>query len=494
MRGRLLGWVALWLGCEACTSCETGHTAPQWIGSANKARPRGQHGVIPPRRPAAPEGAPDVVVVVWHAARFDRTTLADPALPTTPFLASLAADGTAYTRALTAAPWALPATASLLTGLPPSLHGVEAAGDRLDDRFATLPEVMAAHGWDTFAWTGNPHINPESNVLQGMQTVHAPWLPPWRPQAEAQVTARTGVEVLPDGRRKDARWALKDTGALGITALSAWWEAREEPERPVFALVDLGEAQAPRMPSAEAFTQVLGGQAPSTALAQVDDAAIHLSWILDTPPTKAEAEAARTRYDAVLAHLDALTRDLVASLPEARRDHTLVIVVGDHGELLGEDGLWGHPFSLRPAITQVPFVVHWPGTLDAGRDDRPVSTARLTPMVLTLTGLPLPARVDPTSDTGPWSHGVVTEHGIPFPAMPMALRRKAPDADLSVLTRPPKAVLTQGAHSLLVDGDGVPHLFQAAPWKPSQDPEALQDMTARWTAWQASLGVAPTAP
>lgn len=65
----------------------------------------------------------------------------------------------------------------------------------------------------------------------------------------------------------------------------------------------------------------------------------------------AEARIVRELYRREVEELD---EDLV-SLWEGIPDDTAVVFCADHGELLGEDGIWGHPGLLREELLHVPF-------------------------------------------------------------------------------------------------------------------------------------------
>jgi len=70
-------------------------------------------------------------------------------------------------------------------------------------------------------------------------------------------------------------------------------------------------------------------------------------------------------------------------------DRSLIVVTADHGEMLGEEGLWGHVYYLFPPVIQVPLIVHLP----AGTP-RPISidadavsvTTDITPTVYAALG------------------------------------------------------------------------------------------------------------
>jgi arylsulfatase A-like enzyme len=66
-------------------------------------------------------------------------------------------------------------------------------------------------------------------------------------------------------------------------------------------------------------------------------------------------------------------------------DNTLLIVTADHGEGLGEHGLWVHGTALYYPLIHVLLIFYWPGYLPAGlRIKRPVSTKDIGATILEL--------------------------------------------------------------------------------------------------------------
>lgn len=82
--------------------------------------------------------------------------------------------------------------------------------------------------------------------------------------------------------------------------------------------------------------------------------------------TAADRAPLSNRYLNALAFSDDLIADALAQLDASR---TLVVLTGDHGEALGEDGHFGHGFSFADDVARVPFAIVGPGvpasTLDA---------------------------------------------------------------------------------------------------------------------------------
>ena len=101
-------------------------------------------------------------------------------------------------------------------------------------------------------------------------------------------------------------------------------------------------------------------------------------------------------YDAEIAYVDAQIGVLVAGLDEiGRLDGAIVIFTADHGENLGEQGLfYQHGPSLHSASLRVPLVIVAP-RIPARRDDRVVGLEDVMPTLLTLLDWP---RAAPSRD------------------------------------------------------------------------------------------------
>ena len=66
---------------------------------------------------------------------------------------------------------------------------------------------------------------------------------------------------------------------------------------------------------------------------------------------ESDRERVRELYRREVSELD----DQLAVLWETIPEETRVVFCADHGELLGEDGMWGHPGEMRPELLHVPF-------------------------------------------------------------------------------------------------------------------------------------------
>jgi choline-sulfatase len=78
-------------------------------------------------------------------------------------------------------------------------------------------------------------------------------------------------------------------------------------------------------------------------------------------PTETQVRAARRAYYGAVSYVDDQIGALLNTLREARfADNTIVMVLADHGDMLGERGLWYKMNFFEPACT-IPLIVHAPG-------------------------------------------------------------------------------------------------------------------------------------
>ena len=96
-------------------------------------------------------------------------------------------------------------------------------------------------------------------------------------------------------------------------------------------------------------------------------------------------------YDGEIASWDAQFAQLTAYFDQiGLSDDTLFILTGDHGEFLGEYGLWAHAQGLEQEVLQVPFIFKYKGAIPAGTVvSDTVQTMDLMPTILDWVGVPL---------------------------------------------------------------------------------------------------------
>ena len=113
--------------------------------------------------------------------------------------------------------------------------------------------------------------------------------------------------------------------------------------------------------------------------------------------TPEHVRRARQGYFANISYVDEKIGEILDVLERTRAaDNTIVLFLSDHGDMLGERGMW-FKMSFFEGSARVPLMISAPG-LPAGRFDRPVSTLDVVPTLGELAGLDLKSLL-------PWTDG-----------------------------------------------------------------------------------------
>jgi arylsulfatase A-like enzyme len=339
-----------------------------------------------PALPPARAGAPDVVLVVLDTVRAASTSLYGYHRRTTPTLERLASEGAVFRDATSPSTWSLPAHASLFTGWFPSAHGATGEQRVLGATPPTLAEVLAAAGYDTRCFTANPHISDAFGLTRGFR---------WSDRAFLSGNAGRGfffiyrlLDVVGIG--------ADDKGGADVAAnFERWVAERPAGGPPAFAFLNFLEAHFPyhQVPGrflAE-YTPKSRRELRASSLVMLG---AQFGRALTPEETAASVEDAVDMYDAGILYSDHLLERVVTTLQRAGRlDDTVLVVLADHGEMLGEHGAFGHGAAVYEPDVRVPFVLRYPRRVPAGSSvTSPVSTLATFATVLDLAGMPaLPA-------------------------------------------------------------------------------------------------------
>ncbi len=328
-------------------------------------------------RQAASSRAPNLLVLVVDTLAGGRTSLLGYGRDTTPNLAALAERGVSFTRAVSPSSWTLPATASLLTGLPPNTHAV--LGDErsyLMDGLDTWPELLRREGLAGAAFVANPLVAPANNFHQGFEHFeHAP--AGGHGETAEQVLARLLAWL--DGQPQGARW---------------------------FAYVHLMDPHAPYAAPGAARQRFGGAYVERRDFSGLLPNQLQRGEVPELAPD--EQAHLKDLYDGEVAYFDDCLGGLLEDLRSRGLEGTTVVALtADHGEELFEHGQLGHGYSLYEELLHVPLVLAGPGLPARVRDARPVSTSALAATLLELGGAPADGREPSLLPTGNTPRGPV---------------------------------------------------------------------------------------
>ncbi|MDH6268444.1 choline-sulfatase [Rhizobium sp. SG_E_25_P2] len=113
--------------------------------------------------------------------------------------------------------------------------------------------------------------------------------------------------------------------------------------------------------------------------------------------TEDNVRRSRRAYFANISYLDEKVGELIDTLTRTRQlDDTMILFCSDHGDMLGERGLW-FKMNFFEGAARVPLMIAGPG-VTAGRHDVPVSNLDITPTIADLAGLSI-------EEILPWTDG-----------------------------------------------------------------------------------------
>jgi choline-sulfatase len=278
-------------------------------------------------RPKAVEGPLNLVLVTIDTLRADRLGCYGYAKAATPNLDRLAREGALFENAATHAPLTAPSHASLFTGVYPTVHKVrDTGGFVLAPSATTLAEVLEQKGYDTAAFVGASVVKRSFGLAQGFGVYD---------------------DTMP-----------KPDAALAV----------EFPERRAGEVVDRA-------------VEWLGSQSGKPYFLWVHVFDPHDPY---DPPEPFRERFKDAPYDGEVAYTDRELGRLFDAAAKKSKENTIIAVLSDHGESLGDHGEYTHGVFLYDATMRVPLIIAGPG---APAGARVKSQARVVDVLPTLLGL-----------------------------------------------------------------------------------------------------------
>ncbi|MGC1389335.1 MAG: choline-sulfatase [Steroidobacteraceae bacterium] len=112
----------------------------------------------------------------------------------------------------------------------------------------------------------------------------------------------------------------------------------------------------------------------------------HVCGLDSQPVTEGQVLAARRAYYGAVSYVDDQIGVLLGALADARfADDTVVVLLADHGDMLGERGLWYKMCFFEPAC-RIPLIVHAPRRFAAHRVAESASLIDIAPTLYELAG------------------------------------------------------------------------------------------------------------
>jgi arylsulfatase A-like enzyme len=440
---------------------------------------------------------PDLLILLCDTARADAFSPWG-GRQATPTLDGLSRQGLTFARASSQAPWTLPSTASMFTGRLPTEHGI--SGDCFEWKEGRptspaeavrayggcwLPEALRDRGYRTWGASCNTWISSWGGFDRGFETF-------------LDLRDRTR---LPKGRlgsqfrRARRMWGKVDRGGKGAVE-SFRSRLAEADGGPLFGFVNLMETHAPYDPPRPYYPFAFWKRAGTRRLSGGTTKArrfLSYNTRVKVPPAD-YTKTVRNLYYSAARYEDWLLGRFVKTV-RGRGRPTVVVVVSDHGENLGEHGLFNHNSSLGQTLLHVPLLVWGQGVdLPTGRVEDPASLLWLADWLMALAE----GRVsEPAAEGEVVSEyeSTIIHNGIPADIQGML--DSGDSSRVPALVYNPGMAVRKGNLKYVAVEDGPEALYDLET-DPGEDrdllldlPEAAAELRSRKTEWEARRAVQP---
>jgi choline-sulfatase len=273
----------------------------------------------------------NLLLITVDTIRADRIGAYGDAVARTPVMDRMAREGVRFDKAISAVPLTLPSHATILTGLLPPQHGLRNNGaGKLGEKIPTLATTLSSAGYRTGAFVGAFVLDRRFGLHRGFEIYD---------------------DDIPAARAEHATLEAERPGSEVVDRALAW--LRQADTRPTFTWVHLYDPHAPYVP-AEPFR----------------------AWFPQDP------------YRGEIAYVDHQIGRLIEELDRRQlSNRTVVVILGDHGEALGEHGEGTHGLLLYEPTLRVPLILRSPRALESRVVESPVGLVDLAPTLVQLLGI-----------------------------------------------------------------------------------------------------------
>ena len=278
-----------------------------------------------------------VVLITVDTTRADHLQPYGAENVATPNLQKLADRGILFERAISVAPITLVAHTSILSGLYPPSHGVRNNGIHyVSEEVTTLAETLSSEGYRTGAFVSAAVLEKRYGLDRGFEIYD---------------------DDLSSGRNRHERMVPDRPAEATIDSALSWVETLD-PDDEFFLWIHLYDP--------------------------------HASY---SPPAPFRDDYRERLYDGEIAYMDDQIGRLLRHPSLTAREDTIISVLGDHGESLGEHGEQTHALLAYDSTLRVPWILRIPGGPGGVRVKRDVSQVDFAPTLLDLLGLSIDSEV-----------------------------------------------------------------------------------------------------
>jgi arylsulfatase len=352
------------------------------------------------------EKRPNILILMTDQQRHDTINAAGYSYMQTPNLERLAAEGCRFTNAYSPIPICIPARHNLITGLPPRYHGF--ADNDFEQvipySLPTLPRILSDNGYETRA-IGKMHFRPvrRHNGFDKMELMEE--VPEFREEDEyAMYLKQVGLGHVQNIHGvRNLLYMLPQRSLIPEEHHGTTWVADRSVEfirnnhgRHPFFLWSSWIAPHPPFNVPDSFADLYKNiDLPEPYVSKASLSALaEESKILGDLPGPHYVRRMRELYYAAISHVDQNLGRILAALAEiGQLDNTLIIFVSDHGELLGDYGLY-QKWLPYDSCARIPLIVRFPASVEPGTvRNEFVDLNDILPTILDVAGTAYPGDI-----------------------------------------------------------------------------------------------------
>ena len=317
----------------------------------------------------------------------------------TPHIDALAAAGVVFDSFYCNSPLCAPSRFSFLSGrLPSEIGGYDNAAE-FAAQVPTFAHYLRAAGYQTVL-SGKMHFcgadqlhGFEERLTTDIYPADFGWTPDWTRFAERPGWYHSMDSVTQAGPCTRTNQIDFDDEVVYSARQKLFEIARLRDRRPFCMVVSMTHPHDPYVIAQPYWDRYAGVEIdmPRVTLPveRLDPHSRRLRHVcgLDVQPvTATQVRAARRAYYGAVSYVDDQVGVLLTALADARlAGNTIVVLFADHGDMLGERGLWYKMSFFEPAC-RIPFIVHAPGRFAPRRIAASASLLDLLPTLCELAG------------------------------------------------------------------------------------------------------------
>ncbi len=400
-----------------------------------------------------------------------------------PALAALAAESVVFDAAYCNFPICAPSRYSMLAGRLPHAIGAWDNATEFPSEIPTVAHYLAAAGYRTVL-AGKMHFVGADQLhgyAERLTTDIYPaeflWVPDWSKSPALSKPTGVGMGHVVDAGPSRRNMQIDYDEEVAHAAVQKLYDLARERERggrdtPFFLTVSYTHPHPPFVAPRAEWERCEGTEIPPPTVPEIPYERLdpHSQWLYlahgqdkhrITPERTARA---RRAYAAMVSYADRQIGRVLDALHDAgHAADTLVVFCADHGEMMGERGMWFKQTFYEPSV-RVPLMVRWPGLVAPGRCAAPCSLVDLLPTLLDAAG-----------------GGIAPVDALDGASLLPLLRDPSEPCDRDVIAEysaegvtAPSRMLRRGRHKLVVTRGLAPMLHDL-----EADPLELDDLAGR---------------